>query len=99
MTTAANPPKVPAAGPRDPRLYLTALALLDADAGSIDPDTGRLWVGNRRRKVRYEVDPAVLDRLIELGWVDDTRAHDELHLTEAGRYWLARFLKANGGTA
>lgn len=96
MKTASDH-KVPAAGPRDPVVWLTLLALHDSDRGAIDPETGDVYVGNTLLKVRYKVKPAHLDELIACGWVDDTRGHDELCVTDKGRYWLARFVRLNGG--
>jgi hypothetical protein len=89
--------KLPPAGPRDQRVWLTLLALRECDVGGIEPDSGRVFVGDSAGRVKYEVDPADLDELAALGWVDDGRAVDELHLTDKGVYWLARFVRLNGG--
>ena len=95
LTPAAH--RVPDTGPRDPVVWLTLLALHESDRGAIDPETGDVWVGNTAEKVKYKVQPAHLDELIACGWVDDTRGHDELFVTTRGRYWLAKFVKLNGG--
>jgi len=95
MLAAAH--KVPALGPRDPVVWLTLLALHDSDRGAIEPETGDVYVGNTLLKVKYRVDPAHLDELIALGWVDDGKGFDELAVTDRGRYWLARFVRLNGG--
>lgn len=88
--------KLPASGPADPKLYVTALGLLDCDRAGIDADAGTVWVGNTKDRVRYALDLAVLDELEALGWVRMDGAHDELTVTPAGRYWCERFLKLNG---
>lgn len=96
-TTTTTALKVPKSGPADPRVYLVLLSLVDCDRAAIDAETGEVWVGNTADRVRWTIDPAHLDTLIELKWVDDGRAHDELHVTPQGHYWLSRFLKLNGG--
>lgn len=97
MNAASTSHKVPAVGPRDPVVWLTLLALHDSDRGAIEPETGDVWVGNTAAKVKYRIDPAHLDELISLGWIDDGKGFDELAVTEKGRYWLAKFVKLNGG--
>lgn len=95
MTT--TPFVLPAAGPRDAEVWLTLVALCRADRGAIDPDTGEVWCGDTAERVRWRLDPDKLDPLIALGWVDDSRAADEIVVTEKGRYWARRFIRLNGG--
>lgn len=89
--------KLPPAGPRTESTWLTLLGLATCPAGSIDPDTGDVWVYDPAERIKFRVDPADIDVLVSLGWVDDSRGHDRLDVTPAGVYWCRRFIKLNGG--
>lgn len=87
--------RVPPHGPTDPAVYLHLLAVHDSDRGVIGPD-GDVWACNTMTKTRVELDLTHVDDLLRLGWLESPD-HETLTITEQGRYWLAKFLKRNGG--
>jgi hypothetical protein len=97
MTGTASPTRLPPTGPRDPAVWLTLLALYDADLAAIDDSDDTLWVVNTKTVAPLPIDLAHLDQLETLGWVDLSGGHNELTVTDSGKYWCRRFIKANGG--
>jgi hypothetical protein len=90
--------KVPPKGPTDAAVYVALLTVLDCDQGTFgddDPDT--LWACDTARRERYPVPLVLVDELVTLGWLDDGQGYDVLAVTERGKWWLGKFLKANGG--
>jgi hypothetical protein len=71
-------------------------AAVPFSGGVIERATGLVWLVSSGTRTMVLLDLSVIDELVRLGWLDDA-AHDELTLTERGRYWLERYTRLNGG--
>lgn len=92
MTTAL---RCPASGPQDVRVYLT-LAEFERAAGGALTNDGRVFLLDERGGPLSEIDLAVLDTLENQGWVELADGQTmRMTVTQKGRFWLAKFLKAN----
>lgn len=80
-------------GPQDVRVYLTLAEFSQATGGALTPD-GRVLLLNAGRERMTEVDLDILDVLEAEGWVEATDTKT-MRVTDRGRYWLAKWLKAN----
>lgn len=88
-----RPAVCPPGGPDDVRVYVSLAEIDRADRGAVTPD-GRVVVVCTAEERVTELNLNVLDQLESLGWVEypDERS---VRLTDRGRYWLAKFGKAN----
>jgi hypothetical protein len=71
-------------------------AAVPFSGGVIERETGAVWVVSAATQTKVLLDLAAIDELVRLGWLDDA-THDELNVTERGRYWLERYTRLNGG--
>lgn len=88
-----RPVVCPASGPADVRAYVTLAEIDRADSGALTPD-GRVAVVVTAEQRVTEIDLHILDQLETLKWVEypDEKS---IRVSEKGRYWLAKFYKAN----
>lgn len=85
--------RCPASGPQDVRVYLTLAEFERATGGALTPD-GRVVLVNANDRRITEVDLDVLDQLEKQGWVESVDT-TTIRMTDKGRWWLAKFVKAN----
>jgi hypothetical protein len=78
-----------------PTDVMVDLLLLDNSTSGGFTHDGRLAV--RTAKGPAVIDPASLDVLSERGWLEYVGT-DSVKVTERGRYWLTRWVKAHRGT-
>lgn len=84
MNTTMTTHRVPPNGPQDAALYLALLAVHDLKDAAIDADGECLWGLDKVRMERYRIEFVDIDRLVALGWVDDSQGYDTLRVTGKG---------------
>lgn len=98
---AARRYRVPVVGTvKDPVVYLSLLTIYDCRKGYVDHDENCLWAVDEDRHEKFRIEFAVIDQLVQLGWLAEVDGeHDRHEVTASGKRWLSMFLTANGGKA
>lgn len=85
--------KTPNKGPTDAKLYLVCGAIMGADRAVIANDV--VWLVDESELTRGEITLDEIDELEAMGWLDLSRSVEAIDVTERGKHWVSRFLKAN----